>query len=148
MLSYSWLAPLNGTLNSIAAALLLAGFVFIRRGQVRAHRACMIAAFSVSVIFLVSYLIYHYQVGDVRFRPGMGPPGVLHDADFPYRAGGGDRATGDNHAGARAARALRCSSPNCALDLADLDLRIGHRRARLRNGVPDIRPATTALKSQ
>ena len=67
LLSYSWLAPLNGTLNSIAAVLLLAGFVFIRRGQVRAHRACMIAAFRVSVLFLVSYLFYHYEVGDVRF---------------------------------------------------------------------------------
>jgi uncharacterized membrane protein YozB (DUF420 family) len=65
--SYAWIAPLNGTLNSIAAALLLAGFVFIKRGQVRAHRACMIAAFSVSTIFLASYLFYHYQVGDVRF---------------------------------------------------------------------------------
>ena len=67
MFSYSSLAPLNAVLNSVAALLLLAGFVQIRRGRVRAHRACMIAAFAVSVIFLASYLAYHYRVGDVRF---------------------------------------------------------------------------------
>ncbi len=67
MSSYLWIAPLNGTLNSIAAVLLLAGFVFIKRGQVRAHRVCMIAAFAVSAVFFASYLFYHYEVGDVRF---------------------------------------------------------------------------------
>ena len=67
MLSYSSLAPLNAVLNSIAAVLLLAGFVLIKRGHVRAHRACMISAFAVSAVFLASYLAYHYHVGDVRF---------------------------------------------------------------------------------
>ena len=67
MLSYSSLAPLNAALNSIAAILLLVGFVSIKQGRVRAHRACMLGAFGVSVLFLVSYLTYHYQVGDVRF---------------------------------------------------------------------------------
>ena len=67
MISYSSLAPLNAVLNSVAAILLLLGFAFIRRRWVRAHRACMLAAFAVSTIFLASYLAYHYQVGDVRF---------------------------------------------------------------------------------
>ncbi len=66
-MSYSSLAPLNAALNSIAAILLLGGFVFIKRGRVRAHRACMISAFVVSAAFLVSYIAYHYRVGDVRF---------------------------------------------------------------------------------
>src|SRR5258705_4138682 len=34
---------------------------------VRAHRACMISTFIVSTIFLSSYLLYHYEVGNVRF---------------------------------------------------------------------------------
>jgi putative membrane protein len=67
LLSYSSLAPLNAVLNSIAAILLTAGFIFIKTHNVRAHRACMLGAFAVSVIFLASYLLYHYQVGDVRF---------------------------------------------------------------------------------
>ena len=67
MISYSSLAPLNAILNSIAGVLLLAGFVFIRRKMVRAHRACMLGAFGASIAFLISYLVYHYHVGDVRF---------------------------------------------------------------------------------
>ncbi|HYB92111.1 MAG TPA: DUF420 domain-containing protein [Candidatus Binataceae bacterium] len=67
MHSYAALAPLNAILNSIAAMLLLAGYLFIRRKRVRAHRACMIAASIVSTAFLTSYALYHYHVGNVRF---------------------------------------------------------------------------------
>ncbi len=67
MLSYSSLAPLNAILNSAAFALLMAGFVFIKRKNVAAHRACMISALVVSAAFLTSYLTYHWHVGDVRF---------------------------------------------------------------------------------
>ncbi|HEY2664431.1 MAG TPA: DUF420 domain-containing protein, partial [Candidatus Binataceae bacterium] len=63
----SSLAPINATLNAVAAILLLSGFFFIRRRNVGAHRVCMIAAFVVSGAFLVCYLTYHYRVGDVRF---------------------------------------------------------------------------------
>ncbi len=66
------LATVNATLNAIAAVFLGAGFYFIRRRQIAAHRVCMIIAFAVSVVFLICYLTYHYQVGDVRFQ-GHGP---------------------------------------------------------------------------
>ncbi|HSL20833.1 MAG TPA: DUF420 domain-containing protein [Vicinamibacterales bacterium] len=62
------LPALNAALNATAAALLLAGYAFIRRGAVRQHRACMIAAFAVSTLFLASYLAYHAQVGSRRFE--------------------------------------------------------------------------------
>src|SRR5256885_1234710 len=68
MSPYLWLAPINSVLNAIAGLLLLAGFYCIRRRWVRAHRALMLSAFAVSVTFFVSYSIYHYQVGDVRFQ--------------------------------------------------------------------------------
>jgi putative membrane protein len=64
---YSALAPLNATLNSTAAMLLLAGFYLIKHRRVAAHRACMIAACVVSTAFLTSYAAYHYHVGDVHF---------------------------------------------------------------------------------
>jgi len=67
-LSYHSLAPLNSILNSIAAVLLLAGFYCIRRRWTRAHRALMLSACAVSAAFFVSYAIYHYNVGDVRFQ--------------------------------------------------------------------------------
>ena len=65
---YYWLAPLNSILNSMAAVLLVAGFYCIRRRRLRAHRALMLSAFATSVAFFVSYGVYHYNVGDVRFE--------------------------------------------------------------------------------
>lgn len=61
------LPTLNACLNATAALLLLLGFMMIRRRRVRVHAACMIGAFSVSVIFLISYLTYHYGQGVTRF---------------------------------------------------------------------------------
>jgi putative membrane protein len=68
MFLYHSLAPLNSVLNAVAATLLLAGYYCIRRKWVRAHRAFMLSAFAVSVTFFISYVIYHYHVGDVRFQ--------------------------------------------------------------------------------
>lgn len=65
------LPTLNAALNAVSAALLVAGYRFIRRREIARHRACMLAAFGVSVLFLVSYLVYHANVGSVRF-PGTG----------------------------------------------------------------------------
>ena len=64
---YASLAPVNAILNATAFVLLMAGYIFIKRKQVAAHRACMISALIVSAVFLTSYLTYHYHVGDVRF---------------------------------------------------------------------------------
>ncbi len=71
MLHIAYLPSLNAFLNAISAVLLIIGFRFIRQRNIRAHRACMIAAFTVSVFFLLSYLTYHYYVGMTRF-PGEG----------------------------------------------------------------------------
>lgn len=56
------LPAVNGTLNGISATFLGAGYYFIRKRNVRAHRACMLTAFSASVLFLISYLTYHIAV--------------------------------------------------------------------------------------
>jgi uncharacterized membrane protein YozB (DUF420 family) len=66
------LPTVNAALNATAALLLVSGYVFIRRGMIRQHRACMITAFAVSTLFLVSYLTYHAQAGSRRFT-GVGP---------------------------------------------------------------------------
>ena len=63
----STLPALNVLLNSLTAVLLATGYVFIRRQQINAHRACMLAAFGTSTMFLISYLIYHVNVGSVAF---------------------------------------------------------------------------------
>ena len=61
------LPAVNATLNATCAVLLVIGWTLIKRGRIRQHRAVMIAAVSTSALFLISYLIYHAQVGSVRF---------------------------------------------------------------------------------
>jgi uncharacterized membrane protein YozB (DUF420 family) len=62
------LPGLNAILNASAALLLVIGYVLIRRRQIDAHRNVMLAAFGISVLFLISYVTYHVQVGSVRFQ--------------------------------------------------------------------------------
>ena len=64
----SALPALNAFLNGTSAVLLTVGYVFIRRKQVTAHKTCMLTAFGVSSLFLVSYVIYHYHAGSVPFQ--------------------------------------------------------------------------------
>ena len=61
------LPDVNATLNSVSAALLTTGYVLIRRGRADLHRLCMLAAFATSTLFLISYLVYHANVGSVAF---------------------------------------------------------------------------------
>ena len=74
-----WLPTVNAVLNAVATLLLAAGWMFIRRGQWRAHRAAMIAAFAVSTLFLISYLTYHWLVGHVPFA-GQGTARLVYFA--------------------------------------------------------------------
>ncbi|MEM8945627.1 MAG: DUF420 domain-containing protein [Planctomycetota bacterium] len=66
------LVHLNAALNSLATVLLVVGFVLIRRGRRDAHAKTMMAAFVVSCLFLISYLVYHWMAGSVKFtHPGL-----------------------------------------------------------------------------
>ena len=64
----SSLPMFNAALNTLSAVFLLAGWFFIKSRNQDAHRTCMLSAFGCSILFLISYLIYHYQVGSVPFR--------------------------------------------------------------------------------
>jgi uncharacterized membrane protein YozB (DUF420 family) len=68
MISVSDLPAVNATLNGASALLIAAGYYFIRRGDPKAHQRFMLTAFATSTLFLISYLVYHFQVGSVRFR--------------------------------------------------------------------------------
>jgi len=71
-MSVADLPALNAILNATSAALLTIGYLLIRRGRWRQHRAVMLTAFGVSVLFLISYVIYHANIGSRPF-PGTGP---------------------------------------------------------------------------
>lgn len=60
---------LNAILNSCCWLLLLLGLWYVKRGRLRAHRNAMLAAFGCSVLFLASYLYFHFHYGiTVRYR--------------------------------------------------------------------------------
>jgi uncharacterized membrane protein YozB (DUF420 family) len=69
------LPAVNATLNGISGVLLLIGYLLIRARKIELHRRVMIAAFTTSSLFLVCYIVYHAQVGSVRFvRQGFVRP--------------------------------------------------------------------------
>lgn len=58
---------LHGGLNAVVSVLLVAGWVLIKRRNIGAHKACMLAATALSAVFLASYAVYHVRVGSVPF---------------------------------------------------------------------------------
>ena len=75
MITVHDLPAVNATLNAISGVLLLIAYALIRARRIEQHRAVMIAAFTTSSLFLISYIVYHAQVGSVRFtRQGFVRP--------------------------------------------------------------------------
>ena len=64
---YSVLPHVNATLNASSFVLLSSGYYFIKRKRVQAHRNCQLAALTASVVFLISYIVYHAHHGTTRF---------------------------------------------------------------------------------
>ncbi len=62
------LPTLNAALNVTSVCLLLLGYRFIKQGRIEAHKKTMIAAVCTSALFLTSYLVYHFNVGSIRFQ--------------------------------------------------------------------------------
>lgn len=67
MIRLADLPLVNAILNSIALALLIIGYVMIRRRRIVAHRRCMVAAFFVSTAFLATYLTYRFAGQEKKF---------------------------------------------------------------------------------
>lgn len=68
MLDVRDLPDVNAVLNGTAATLLVVGWILIKRKKEAAHKACMLAATACSALFLACYLVYHAQVGSVKFQ--------------------------------------------------------------------------------
>lgn len=73
------LPTLNAFLNALSAGLLVRGYLLIRQGRREEHKRTMLMAFTTSVLFLISYLIYHYGVGSVKFQ-GQGAIRIVYFA--------------------------------------------------------------------
>ena len=91
------LPTLNACLNGTATILLTAGFIFIKTGREKAHRACMVSAFAVSVIFLFFYVLHKWLVQGVHTPfggEGAWRSILLHHARHPYYTSHFNRAAG------------------------------------------------------
>lgn len=63
----SFLPAMNAVFNSAVTVLLIFGFYFIRNKNIKAHKLCMLSAFSVSALFLISYIVYHSSTEETKY---------------------------------------------------------------------------------
>ena len=69
------LPAVNASLNALSTVFLVTGYALIRTRRISQHRASMLAALTTSALFLICYIVYHAQVGSVRFtRQGFVRP--------------------------------------------------------------------------
>ncbi len=69
-MSIDFIPSLNAMLNATSGLFLITGYVMIRRRKIEAHRFCMLGAVTASILFLISYVIYHvgFAKGVTRFQ--------------------------------------------------------------------------------
>ena len=72
------LPTINASLNGTAAILLMSGWIFIKRRRIKYHRICMTAALIFSVVFLCTYLLYHFLVPGITHYRGQGIKRILY----------------------------------------------------------------------
>jgi putative membrane protein len=74
-MTLSQLPALNAVLNGLSAIMLILGYRFIKKREILAHRVCMSGAFLTSVLFLISYVTYHFYHRTTLFQgPGWARP--------------------------------------------------------------------------
>lgn len=62
-----FLAPFHASVNALTAVTLLVALYFIKQKQVEAHRKAMLVALGLSVLFLLSYVAYHFTTPETLF---------------------------------------------------------------------------------
>ncbi|MCW5555132.1 MAG: DUF420 domain-containing protein [Verrucomicrobiae bacterium] len=75
-MSLTDLPAINACLNGLSTLLLIAGFVFIKRGRREAHKKCMLMAFVSSCVFLIGYVVHKVLVVKGVNTPFAGPEGL------------------------------------------------------------------------
>jgi len=77
-LDYIVLLPhIIAAINSLTSILLIVGYILIKKGKKGGHKKSMISAFSLGIIFLILYIIYHSNAPSTSFG-GDGPIKYLY----------------------------------------------------------------------
>ena len=69
-LDVSGLPLVNSCLNGVTSILLVWAVVAIKRGELRLHQRLMLSAFGTSALFLVTYIIYHWNKAGPKVYEG------------------------------------------------------------------------------
>ena len=67
MFEINQLPDVLALINCLTVVLLLAGYGYIRSGDIKSHRTCMLASVSMAFLFLVIYTYYHLNAGLAKF---------------------------------------------------------------------------------
>lgn len=63
----SFLPPFHATMNAGTAVVLVIALWFIKQGNIRAHRTAIFVAMAFSLLFLLSYVAYHFTTPETLF---------------------------------------------------------------------------------
>ena len=131
----SALPAVNAWLNATSAALLTAGYGFIRRRQVRAHKTCMLTALGVSS--LLPGLVCHLRSTRLEALrgPRMNSGDLLPAPHLARRPRRPDRALRADDDLSRLARGVRATPEDRPVDASGVAVRVGHRGPGLLDAV-------------
>lgn len=65
--SLSFLPPFHAAVNAVAAVVLVIAFIAVIKGRISLHRRMIMTAMGLSVLFLLSYVAYHFTSSEVKF---------------------------------------------------------------------------------
>jgi putative membrane protein len=78
--SLSFLPPFHAAVNAVAAVVLVIALLAVLKGRITLHRRMMMAAMGLSVLFLLSYVAYHFTSNEVKFGD-VNLDGIVDDAE-------------------------------------------------------------------
>lgn len=84
--SLSFLPPFHAGVNALAAFVLVGALVSVLRGNITMHRRFILAAMGLSVLFLLSYVAYHFTSSEVKYGD-LNRDGALSAAEQAAVAG-------------------------------------------------------------
>ena len=66
-IDFGFLPPLHASLNAITAVILVMAYIQIRRRNIEQHRQLMYVAIISSLLFLLSYVVYHFTTEETLY---------------------------------------------------------------------------------
>jgi putative membrane protein len=77
-IDFGFLPPFHASLNALCALILVVALWHIKNGRREQHRKAIYAAMACSVLFLLSYVLYHFTTPETRY----GREGILRTVYF------------------------------------------------------------------